>query len=65
MEIRLAGRRQDSGGVADEARSLLLMEALERWVDSVCDVGGGRMIIRVRRILEDFCHLKMLQSRTC
>lgn len=39
MEIRLAGRQQDSGGVADEACSLLLREAVDRWVDSVM-VGG-------------------------
>lgn len=41
VEIRLAGRRQESGGVANEACSLLLREAVDRWVDSVM-VGGQR-----------------------
>lgn len=41
VEIRLAGRREDSGGVAEEACSLLLGEALEWWVDSVIVWVGG------------------------
>lgn len=67
VEIRLAGRRQDSGGVADDTCSLLLRDALERWVDSVMVwVGGCRMRSHSKEnFISGFWPLKMFQFCEC
>lgn len=62
VEIRLAGRRQDSGGVFDDVCSLLLREAVDRWVDSVM-VGDKRRQNDDHSEHQIFCHLRHYNLR--
>lgn len=53
VETRLTGRSEESDGVADGARSLLLMEVVERRGDSKGEGGVKRMVTDSRRSLNE------------